>query len=488
LTDEPLAEHVNRLRRLSRETEWVEFKHNQADPEKIGQYISSLSNSAALADQPSGYLIWGIEDGGQSVVGTSFNPFATRIGNELLEGWLNRLLAPRIAISFSEGIVSGKRIVMLEVPRAPQQPVRFKDEAYIRVGSYQKKLKDQPERERALWRLFDRTPFEEQIAAVCDEDHVLNLLDYPAYFDILKLPLPKGRAGILDALQREAFIRPNMSGGWSITNLGAILFARKLAEFPRLGRKAPRVIHYAGNDRVRTLKEQAGAQGYAAGFDGMIQFINGLLPSNEVIGAAFRQDVPMFPELAVRELVANALIHQDLSVTGAGPTVEIFNTRIEITNPGIPLVEPDRFLDTPPRSRNETLAGVMRRFGIGEERGSGIDKVVYQIEFFQLPAPVFEVAGQNTRVILFAHKPLIRMSKDDRIRACYQHACLRYFARETMTNATVRQRFGIEDRNIAQASRLIREAVGAGVILPHDAEAAPRHMRYIPRWARDPST
>jgi ATP-dependent DNA helicase RecG len=488
LTADQWAEQINCLLRWPRESEWVEFKQNQADPDDIGKYLSSLANSAALADQPVGYVVWGIEDRSQSVVGTRFDPFSVRVGNELLEGWLNRLVEPRIAFSFTQGTISGKRVVTLEVPRAPAQPVRFKGEAYIRVGSYQKKLKDQPERERALWRSFDRVSFEGQIAAVCNEDRVLKLLDYPAYFDILKLPLPEGKAGILDALKRDSLIEPNVQGGWSITNLGALMFARTLADFPRLGRKAARVIQYAGNDRVRTLKEQVSTKGYACGFDGMVQYINGLLPSNEVIGAAFRQNVPMFPELAVRELVANALIHQDLSATGTGPMIEIFNARLEITNPGIPLVEPERFLDTPPRSRNEPLAAMMRRFGICEERGSGIDKVVDQIEFFQLPAPVFEVVGQNTRTVLFAYRPLARMDRDDRVRACYQHACLRYVTRETMTNATVRQRFGIEDRNIAQASRLIREAVDAGQILAYDPGAAPRHMRYIPRWARAPST
>jgi predicted HTH transcriptional regulator len=487
-TQANLAELVDQLRRLPRETEWVEFKQNQAQPDDIGEYVSALANSAVLADKPAAYIVWGIEDGSHGIVGTSFDPFTTRIGNELLEGWLNRLVEPRIAFSFNSCLVAHKPVVVLEIPRALAQPVRFKGEAYVRIGSYRKKLKDQPERERALWRSFDRAPFEGQTAAMCGEEDVLKLLDYPAYFDLLTRPLPEGRAGILDALEREGFIEANLSNAWNITNLGALLLARRLSDFPRLGRKAPRVIHYKGNNRIQTLKEQVGGKGYASGFDGMIQFINGLLPSHEVIGTAFRHLVSMYPELAIRELVANALIHQDLAVTGAGPMVEIFDTRLEITNPGIPLVEPTRFLDTPPRSRNETLAAMMRRFGICEERGSGIDKVVYQIEFFQLPAPVFEVAGEGTRVVLFAHKPLSRMDRNDRIRACYQHACLRYVTRDTMTNATVRQRFGIEDRNIAQASRLIREAVDAEQIVPYDAAAAPRHMRYIPWWARDPST
>jgi ATP-dependent DNA helicase RecG len=96
----------------------------------------------------------------------------------------------------------------------------------------------------------------------------------------------------------------------------------------------------------------------------------------------------MYPEIAVRELIANALIHQNFSVTGVGPMIEIFANRMEITNPGIPLVQTDRFLDSPPRSRNETLASIMRRIGICEERGSGVDKIIFETELYQLPAPL----------------------------------------------------------------------------------------------------
>jgi len=185
----------------------------------------------------------------------------------------------------------------------------------------------------------------------------------------------------------------------------------------------------------------------------------------------------------VRELVANALIHQDFFVTGAGPMVEIFNDRIEITNPGAPLVDTQRFVDTPPKSRNEALASLMRRIGICEERGSGVDKVVHQTELYQLPAPLFEAAGDNTRAVLFAHRPLTRMDKADRVRACYLHACLRYVNREYVTNTSIRERFGIEAQNIAAASRLIREAVETGLLVPYDAEAAPKLRRYMPWWA-----
>jgi predicted HTH transcriptional regulator len=294
--------------------------------------------------------------------------------------------------------------------------------------------------------------------------------------------LPANRDGILEALANDYLIRACDAGGWNITNLGAILFAKKLSSFPLLKRKALRVIQYRGTGRVETLKEQEGGKGYACGFEGLIGYINGLLPANEVIEQALRKSVPMFPELAVRELVVNALIHQDFFQTGTGPMVEIFEDRIEITNPGEPLVDTNRFVDTPPKSRNEALASLMRRFRICEERGSGIDKVVFQVELFQLPAPLFERPDGFTRTILFAHKSLSAMDKADRVRACYLHACLKRVMCDYLTNATLRERFGVEERNKATVSRYIREAVESGMIKPFDEDAARKLMKYVPFW------
>lgn len=475
---------VHELCALPKETEWVEFKENNANPEEIGEYISALANAAALQGKAFAYLVWGVRDAAHAIVGTSFDPFATKVGNEELESWLLRLLEPKIDFRFFKVPFDGSAVVVLEMARAARHPVRFKGQKFIRVGSYKKKLEAVPEKERALWRIFDQTPFEDNLAVDrATADEVLQLLDFPAYFDLLELPLPVNREGILAALAADRLIRKSDAGGWDITNLGAILFAKRLDAFRPLGRKAVRVIHYRGCDRTQTLREKQGTKGYACGFEGLIGFINGLLPANEVIGQALRTSVPMFPELAVRELVANALIHQDFFITGAGPMVEIFDDRIEITNPGEPLVDTDRFVDTPPRSRNEALASLMRRFRICEERGSGIDKVVAQVEVFQLPAPLFESPEGFTRSVLFAHKPLAAMDKAERIRACYLHACLCYVTRKAMTNTTLRARFGVEDHNRAAVSRMIREAVEAGAILPADPEAAPKLMRYLPFWA-----
>ena len=406
------------------------------------------------------------------------------MGNEELENWLLRLLEPKIDFRFFVVPIGGHSVILLEIPRATRHPVRFSGQEFIRVGSYKKKLKDFPEKERTLWRIFDQTSFEDGIAMErVSPDEVLQLLDYPTYFDLLERPLPADRNGILEALAEDQLIRRCEAGGWSITNLGAILFAKRLKDFHTLQRKAVRVIQYRGVGRTETLKEQLGIKGYASGFEGLVAYINGILPTNEVIGQALRKTTPMYPELAVRELVANALIHQDFFVRGAGPMVEIFDDRIEITNPGEPLVDTDRFVDTPPRSRNEALASLMRRFGICEERGSGIDKVVFQVELYQLPAPLFEKPSGFTRATLFAYKKLKDMDKPERIRACYLHACLKYVMRDFLTNASLRERLGIAEHNKAAVSRYIREAVEAGMIKPVDEQAAKKAMKYVPFWA-----
>ena len=481
---EYLAGMVRELRHLPSETEWVEFKRDNNNPDTIGKNISALANGAAINGKTSASIIWGIEDTTHAIVGTTFFPSTAKKGNEPLETWPYSQINPRIEFRFNQLEVDGQRVVLLEIEPASRQPVTFGGEEFIRVGGSTRRLKDYPEMERALWRVFDRTNFEERVAIerASDED-VLHKLNYPVYFDLLERPLPDGRAAILKAIAADTLIARCDAGGWNITNLGAILFARNLNDFPQIRRKAMRVIQYSGAGRTETLREQEVVSGYAVGFPGIIEYIMALVPTNEVIERSLRRSASMFPEIAVRELVANALIHQDFRITGAGPMVEIFDSRIEITNPGSPLVETDRFVDSPPRSLNETLASMMRRFNFCEERGSGIDRVVQQAEFYQLPAPLFEAPNGFTRTSLFAQKSLAEMDKTDRVRACYLHACLRYVMNLPMNNASIRERFGIANKSAARASRLLKESVDSELVIIRDPEVGAKSRTYLPYWA-----
>ena len=475
---------VNELCKLPHETEWVEFKENNTNPEMIGADIAALSNGAVLSGQAKAYIVWGIEDETHNPVGTAFIPGASKRGGELLENWLLRRISPQLNFAFGGVEISGKTIVILEIDATAQHPVAFGGERYIRVGSATKKLKDHPEKERTLWRLLERVNFENGLAEerVTDEN-VLLKLDHPEYFNRLKLPLPDGRVAILDKLCSDNLIARCPAGGWNISNLGAILLARDIRNFPNIRRKTLRVIQYRGNGRTEAQREREFMAGYAISFDEIVDYIMALVPATETIERALREEVTMFPRIAVRELVANALIHQDYSIAGTGPMVEIFDTRMEITNPGEPLVEVERFLDRPPRSRNETLASLMRRFDICEERGTGIDKVVLSVELHQSPPPLFEAPTGSTRTFLFARKPLSDMDRPERVRACYLHACLRYVTNQPMNNASIRDRFGIARQNAAAASRFLREALDDGYIVIGNPDAGARSRAYLPYWA-----
>ena len=179
--------------------------------------------------------------------------------------------------------------------------------------------------------------------------------------------------------------------------------------------------------------------------------------------------------------MANALIHQDMTVSGAGPQIELFTDRIEITNPGCSLVKPDRMIDLPPRSRNEALADLMRRMGMCEEQGSGLDKVIASVEVFQLPAPLFRAGDNSMQVVLYGPRTFSDMTPDERIRACYFHAVLKFLSGEKMKNATLCARLGIDPKNAAQASAVITKTLAAGLIRAAD----PDHPRagYVPHWA-----
>jgi ATP-dependent DNA helicase RecG len=475
---------IDDLCQLPAESSWVEFKQNNSDAPLIGKLISALSNAARLADQPFAYVLWGVRNDDHAAVGTTFEPTVQQQQSQPLELWLAQRLQPAIAFAFKPVDYQGTRLVLLEIPATSSSPVEFERQAYIRIGSATPRLSDHPERLKVLWAKLQPYAWEAGIAAqFLSGDEVLARLDYTAYFELTSQPLPDNRKGIFDKLTADHLVQKDVGERWSITNLGAILFAKRLSDFsPSLARKAIRFVVYAGLSRADTVtNRQDGVKGYAIGFTGLIDFIDGLMPRNEFIGKAFREERPLYPAIAIRELVANALIHQDMTVTGACPLVEMFSDRLEITNPGQPLVEPNRFLDFPPRSRNEALASLMRRMRLCEEQGTGIDKVIVAVELHQLPPPDFRAEGETVRAVLYAPRRFADMTPEERVRACYQHAALKYVSGQRMKNASLSERLGIGPQNAAQTSAVIRQTLKEQLIRPAD----PAHPRagYVPFWA-----
>jgi predicted HTH transcriptional regulator len=482
MSDKEFKTIIDDIQASPKECEWVEIKENNANPEEIGTYVSALANGAAYMGQSKGYLVFGMTNKNHTIVGTTYQPSKDKVGNEEIENWIATQLSPRIDFIIHEATVNDKRIALFIVDSAGNTPVKFKGTAWIRVGSYKKKLSDHPERERKIWQNTHNSTFENKIAlAGISADEVLTVIDYPSVFRLLQIPLPENKSGILEKLAEEKIIN-RRAASFDVTNLGAILFASGLKHFSTLSRKAVRVIFYRDNSRIHAIKEEPWTQGYAICFKSMVDYINSSFPVNERIEGAVRKNKPMYSPVAVREFVANALIHQDFYIGGTSPMVEIFRNRIEITNPGKPLIDTLRFIDHSSQSRNEQLASMMRRMNICEERGSGVDRAIEDCELYQLPAPNFTEDVDFTRVIMTAPKLLRQMNKDDKIRACYQHCCLQYIIGEKMTNETLRNRLDIPPGSYPIASRIIANTASEGLIRLDDSARSRKYAQYLPVW------
>ena len=475
---------VKELINIKDEAPWIEFKHNNYNPEMIAEDISALANSAALYDKKCAYMIWGINDKTHEIVGTDYDLQSLKKGNQELENWLRSLLSPNAEFEFHKVIINGLNVGILKIYKANNHTVTFQKTDYIRVGSYTKKLKDHPQLEMKLWDKLRSFRFEEQFARNdLSLNDALQILNSTTYFDLKEIPVPSDMEGIGHYMLEEGAIIKQDNGLYSITNLGAVLFAKRLSDFDRISRKAIRVVQYKGNNRLSMLKEDLGNKGYVIGFEGLLKYIEAIVPSEENISMALRTKKSAYPMIAIREIIANALIHQDFTVSGTGPLVEIFEDRIEVTNSGCPLVDINRIIDNPPKSRNEKLASLMRKLRVCEELGTGWDKIVIACEFMQLPAPKIEIYEDSTKVTLYSKIPFTNLSTEEKLWSCYLHACIKYVQNEHLTNSSLRERFALPESSSGSISRLIKEAVNKKMIKPLDPETAPRYMKYIPIWA-----
>ena len=476
-----LKELLDELVKSPKENECLEFKLNFHSTEEIGEQISALSNAACIQNQANAYLVFGIEDAMHKIVGTTFMAKTHKKGNEDLEHWLATRLNPRIDFAIYEfDYEEDKHISLFVIPAAQNRPVTFLHQAYIRVGTITRKLSEFEEKERKIWNTGDYQLENDIAKSGLSTSDIVRLLSTETYFELLDIPYPSNQEGVIDKFLSEQLIM-KQTKNYAITKLGAILFAKNLNEFDSLSRKSVRVIVYKGKGKVETIREQIFTKGYCVGFDDMLEWINGQLPANEVIGKSRRIDQRAYPEVSIRELVANMIIHQDFEKKGF-PMVEIFSDRVAISNPGQPLIVPERFIDEYV-SRNEQMADLMRRAHFCEEKGSGVDKVIANNEAYHLPPINILVDDLRTTVTIYSYQKLSEMSRKDKINACYQHCCLQYMLNKKMTNQTLRERFDVEEKNYPAVSTVIKNTIGAGLIKNEDPEnISKKYSRYIPFW------
>ncbi len=466
------------------ENDCVEFKTNNTNLKVIGRLCSALSNSARIQSQDFAYVLWGVDDATKKVIGTNFEPGKVIDGNQVLLFKLAQKINPSLAIDFRVVEYPEGRIVILEIPATTSTPVEFDRTAYVRIGSATPRLSDHASTSKMqqLMRSLQSYVWEKETAkGFLTPNQIIDCLDVDVYFQLTKQPRPVSNRGVLHFFEADGLIKKDVGEHWNILNLGAILFAKDLKDF-NLERKGVRFCVYGGNNKAaKVTHRKDGSRGYAAALGGLITYMNDILPSSENIGQIFREKQTIFPEIAIREIIANALIHQDMTISGAGPLVELFDDRLEVSNPGNSLIFIDRIIDLPPRSRNEAVAGLMRRMGLCEEQGSGIDKVIISIEENQLPAPKFQTNKDSMQVVLYAYRSFADMTVVERLRACEQHTAIQYLSGKKMKNAGLCTRLGVNKINAPQISKVIKAALEKEKIKIADSDS-PR-SGYYPWWA-----
>jgi ATP-dependent DNA helicase RecG len=470
LRDATPPSQIDIWRNSASETQRLEFKEakTQYDTENLFEYCIALGNEGG------GFLLLGINNAvPRPVVGTLAFREPIKIEEKIFQTLGFRVDVEEVA--HPDG-----RVLVFHIPSRPHGT------AFHRKGKYLMRSGEclVPMSEDHLRRIFaEGKPswLEEYAIRGVAADAVADLLYLEGYFSLIPLPFTTAAAAIA-RLTSDGLISEE-NGTYSIRRFTAILLAKDLNQFPELERKKPRVVVYNGNSKLDTKLERTGVRGYGVGFRGLVKFIGEQLPQNEVVEDAVRREAKLVPDSVVRELVANALIHQDFDIQGTSVIVEIYADRLEITSPGVPQIPTDRFIDGC-QSRNERLAMMMRKWGICEEKGSGIDRVVHTAELMQLPAPDFRTGYRTTTTVIFGPKSFEDMTRDDRVRACYQHSVLRYVTNEQMTNQSLRERFKQPESKSTIISQIISATVEAGFIKQDQKAGGSRKFaRYLPIWA-----
>lgn len=365
-----LEQIIHHLTSLQYEEDWFEFKENWFEPVKLGQYISALSNTAAMLRKKFAYFVWGINDSTHKVVGTTFNHHQD-VKNEPLEHYLARQLFPHITINFQELSIANKRIVILTIPAATQIPTAFNEVRYFRIGSSMVNLAKYPEHEVQLFNtLRDSSPSLETVEAYTQDLTFNKLLLY--YAD----------SGI--TLKPETF-KKNL--GLLTKNGSYNLLAQLLSDNNQLPLRVSQFNGISKSAPLYSVRE--------FGNDCILRSLDKLLSFSEVLNTpqadeknriVERKEVPLFNQDAFREAIINAFVHNRW-VDGNSPMINVYTDRIEILSRGTlaPQQTQQGFFLGESIPVNRKLSDIFLQLHISERSGRGIPKItaIYGKEVFE---------------------------------------------------------------------------------------------------------
>ena len=316
-------------------------------------------------------------------------------------------------------------------------------------------------------------------------EEVRHLLDIEGFYALLDKQQPAQLAMAMNDLLAMNMLARAGDERYTINRMGVLLLAKSISNCaPELASKRMRVLRFKGIGDTQSFGfDQDFDRGYATGFDDLVQMVVSQMDNEHFVKGPRRHYEEFVPEVAVRELIANALIHQDFQITGHQLWVRIYTNRIIVGNPGAPLVNINRMIDRH-ETRNEILVDAMRALHICERASTGIDKAVAAMEKVRGAPIAYKTGDQDdaTEATILATRSYDELSPELQELACYQHCSLRSLNCKTMTNVSFRERFGLDADKREDVSRLFKKLGDRKLIQRSIPGHSNKHASYVPQW------
>lgn len=401
MTSEQVLHLIDHLRSLGSEQDWFEFKLNNSDPGKLGENLSAVANAACLAYKPYGYVVYGVRNSDLEVIGTEFNPEEAKAGGQALLLWLAKMISPEAAPQAFRGEApAGQQVIVLQVRSAHGCPVKFKGQAYVRIGSNTTALKDHPVLERSIWNSG------EDWSAKVHPTATLHDLDDEAIRSArnqFKEKFP-AKAAEVDGWNARVFLdkaKVTVQGG--ITNAALLLLGKPEAS-SLLSPAIAQISWFLRTDRNDSLDYAHFGPPFILSVDQVLAKVRNLKVRSLPSGTLFPKERNRYDQWVMREALHNCIAHQDYHRRERIQVVEREN-QLLFENAGsfIPgRVEDVLAQDTPPsRYRNPFLAQAMVNLNMIDTEGGGIRKMFLKQREHAFALPDYDLSeAAHVRVTL----------------------------------------------------------------------------------------
>ena len=385
------------IAKIGKECRYLEFKSNYQEVDKLGRYISALSNGACLDHQDFAYLYFGVDDETLEIKGTTFDCAKVKAaGNEALELYLRRMVVPKVNFSIIEFMYEGKqRVVLFKIPAAVNEPTTYKQKPYIRVDSHVTDLTPYVDWMRQIY--TSQIDWSAQIV----EDATLEDLDPEAIMIArkgFKERFPQFSSDVDNWADSVFLDRANLTQDGMITRT-ALLLVGKREKAHKLGHIA-QIVWKCYQDKetfgdiftIPFIKATTDVLGCIRNYRFKIYPHNSMIPA----------EVLKYDTRSILEGMHNCILHQDYVCNERILVIEDTDKLTFENAGGFYEGDYEEYITgqkTPKRYRNPFLAKAMDNVKMVDSKGYGIHNMFLRHQERYLPRPDYK-GSNDSRVVM----------------------------------------------------------------------------------------